>query len=85
MRNLWILVASWALALVAAGLANAADEKKTPQAAAPDKEAMFELREVSAFEAAAQTSRNAYMMVRGQSVECSVGPRKTGRRTRQTT
>lgn len=72
MRNLEIVAACWALALGCAGLAGAAEEKKAVQPADPDKEATFELREVSAF----QTGRSPYAMLLGQRAECGAEPDK---------
>ncbi len=72
MRKLWMLVPFWALVLVSVGLTGTAEEKKAAQPAASDKEATFELRDVSAF----QTGRSPYVMLRGQRVECSSEPDK---------
>ncbi len=70
MRSLWVLVAFAALAAIFSRVAVAAEEKQTPQSGDPEKDATFELREVSAF----QTGRNPYVMVLGQRAECVAEP-----------
>ena len=75
-RKLGILVVSWALVLVSMGLGSASDEKKAAQTPALDQEATFEMREVSAFGLTGQAGRKAYVMGRGQSVQCSTEPDK---------
>lgn len=64
------------LGIITAGLGRAADEKKASSPATPDKEVTFEMREVSAFAIAGTNNRNSYLLVRGQSAQCSTEPDK---------